>query len=69
MPSHIDIRLGRWQEAVEANERAIKADGDYAKTVPGQQFYRMYMAHNHQTLAFAAMMQGQSAKCSEWSGR
>jgi tetratricopeptide (TPR) repeat protein len=62
MPSHIDIRRGRWQEAVEANERAIKADGDYAKTVPGQQFYRMYMAHNHHMLAFAAMMQGQSAK-------
>jgi tetratricopeptide (TPR) repeat protein len=62
MPSHIDIRRGRWQEALEANERAIKADGDYAKTVPGQEFYRMYMAHNHHMLAFAAMMQGQSAK-------
>jgi len=62
MPSHTYIRRGRWQEAVEANERAIKADNDYAKTVPGQQFYRMYMAHNHHMLAFAAMMQGQSAK-------
>jgi tetratricopeptide (TPR) repeat protein len=62
MPSHIDIRRGRWQDALEANERAIKADDDYAKTVPGQQFYRMYMAHNHHMLAFAAMMQGQSAK-------
>jgi tetratricopeptide (TPR) repeat protein len=62
MPSHVDIRRGRWQEAIEANERAIKADGDYAKAVPGQQFYRMYMAHNHHMLAFAAMMQGQSAK-------
>jgi tetratricopeptide (TPR) repeat protein len=62
MPSHTYIRRGRWQEAVEANERAIKADDDYAKTVPGQGFYRMYMAHNHHMLAFAAMMQGQSAK-------
>jgi tetratricopeptide (TPR) repeat protein len=62
MPSHTYIRRGRWQEAVEANERAIKADDDYAKTVPGQQFYRMYMAHNHHMLSFAAMMQGQSAK-------
>ena len=26
MPSHIDIRRGRWQEAIEANERAIAAD-------------------------------------------
>jgi tetratricopeptide (TPR) repeat protein len=62
MPSHTYIRRGRWQEAVEANERAIRADGDYAKTVPGQGFYRMYMAHNHHMLAFAAMMQGRSAK-------
>src|SRR5262245_34225355 len=61
MPSHTYIRRGRWQEAVESNERAIKADGHYAKAVPGQGFYRMYMAHNHHMLAFAAMMQGQSA--------
>ncbi|HTK73767.1 MAG TPA: hypothetical protein VL371_00830 [Gemmataceae bacterium] len=61
MPSHTYIRRGRWQEAVEANERAIKVDNDYAKAVPGQQFYRMYMAHNHHMLSFAAMMQGQSA--------
>src|SRR5262245_47066100 len=62
MPSHTYIRRGRWQEAVEANERAIQADGDYAKAVPRQGFYRMYMAHNHHMLAFAAMMQGRSAK-------
>jgi tetratricopeptide (TPR) repeat protein len=62
MPSHTYIRRGRWQEALEANERAIRADGDYAKAVPRQGFYRMYMAHNHHMLAFTAMMQGQSAK-------
>src|SRR5262245_5754621 len=62
MPSHTYIRRGRWQEALEANERAIKVDNDYAKTVPGQQFYRMYMAHNHHMLSFAAMMQGRSAR-------
>jgi tetratricopeptide (TPR) repeat protein len=60
MPSHIDIRRGRWQAAIEANSRAIIADRDYAKTVPQQEFYRMYMAHNHHMLAFAAMMTGQS---------
>src|SRR5206468_6315326 len=27
MPSHIDIRCGRWHEAVEANLRAVAADG------------------------------------------
>lgn len=62
MPSHIDIRRGRWQAAVEANDRAITADRNYAKTVPEQGFYRMYMAHNHHMLAFAAMMQGESKR-------
>jgi tetratricopeptide (TPR) repeat protein len=61
MPSHIDIRRGRWQQAGEANRLAIRADGDYQKAVPEQGFYRMYMAHNHHMLTFAAMMQGESA--------
>ena len=62
MPSHIDVRRGRWQAAIEANERAITADRNYAKTVPEQGFYRMYMAHNHHMLAFAAMNQGESKR-------
>jgi tetratricopeptide (TPR) repeat protein len=62
MPSHIDVRRGRWQEAVVANEKAIAADNVYRAAVPRQGFYRMYMAHNHHMLAFAAMMQGQSLK-------
>jgi tetratricopeptide (TPR) repeat protein len=62
MPSHIDVRRGRWQEAIEANERAIAADAKYAKAVPGQGFYRLYMAHNYHMLAFAAMNQGESKR-------
>jgi tetratricopeptide (TPR) repeat protein len=62
MPSHIDVRRGRWQAAIEANERAITADRNYSKTVPEQGFYRMYMAHNHHMMAFAAMMQGESKR-------
>jgi tetratricopeptide (TPR) repeat protein len=62
MPSHVDVRRGRWQAAIEANERAIRADAAYAKTVPGQEFYRLYMAHNYHMLAFAAMMQGESKR-------
>ncbi len=60
MPSHIDIRRGRWQSAVDANQRAITADGEYQKVVPGQGFYRLYMAHNFHMLTFAAMMEGRS---------
>jgi tetratricopeptide (TPR) repeat protein len=60
MPSHIDIRRGRWQQAVEANRLAIQADRQYQKAVPEQGFYRMYMSHNFHMLTFAATMQGES---------
>ncbi len=60
MPSHIDVRVGDWAKAIEANRKAIAADLKYRKLVPNQYFYRVYMAHNHHMLAFAAMMRGQS---------
>jgi tetratricopeptide (TPR) repeat protein len=62
MPSHIDVRRGRWQQAVVANEKAIEADRVYRRMVPKQGFYTIYMAHNRHMLAYAAMMQGQSKK-------
>jgi tetratricopeptide (TPR) repeat protein len=65
MPSHIDVRRGRWQQAIVANQKAIAADKAYRETVPNQGFYRLYMAHNHHLLAYAAMMQGQSKLATE----
>lgn len=65
MPSHIDVRRGRWQQAVIANEKALKADAAYRKTSPHQGLYRIYMAHNHHMLAYAAMMQGESKKATQ----
>jgi tetratricopeptide (TPR) repeat protein len=65
MPSHIDVRRGRWQDAIIANEKAIAADAAYRKTVPQQGLYRIYMAHNHHMLAYAAMMQGESKKATQ----
>lgn len=62
MPSHIDVRTGRWKEAVIANEKAMAADAVYRKLRPRIGFYRLYMAHNFHMLGFAAMMRGQSAK-------
>jgi tetratricopeptide (TPR) repeat protein len=62
MPSHIDVRLGHWQRAIEANEKAICADAVYRARSPEQDFFRLYMAHNHHMLAFAAMMQGQNQR-------
>ena len=60
MPSHIDVRRGRWAQAVMANAKAIEADRRYRALSPEQGFYRLYMAHNHHMLAYAAMMTGRS---------
>jgi tetratricopeptide (TPR) repeat protein len=62
MPSHIDVRRGRWHEAEVANVKAIAADEAYRKLRPTQGFYRLYMLHNHHMLAFAAVMRGESKR-------
>ncbi|HEX3444468.1 MAG TPA: tetratricopeptide repeat protein, partial [Chthoniobacterales bacterium] len=60
MPSHIYIRVGHWEDAVTANLNAVAADGRY-RSVFGEPkgFLVLYAAHNHQMLAYAAMMTGQ----------
>lgn len=59
MPSHIDVRRGRWQDAIEANQKAMEADRIYRSLSPHQGFYGLYMAHDNHMLAYAAMMNGQ----------
>jgi tetratricopeptide (TPR) repeat protein len=60
MPSHIDIRTGRWLEAVETNLKAVAADQRYRKTFGAAKgFLNVYVAHNRHMLAYAAMMTGQ----------
>ncbi len=60
MPSHIDIRTGRWQKAIETNEKAVAAAERYHKIAgPPKGFINVYNAHNHHMLAYAAMMTGQ----------
>jgi tetratricopeptide (TPR) repeat protein len=59
MPSHIDVRRGRWAEAIVANSKAIEADRAYREAAPvPPDFYRLYMSHNHHMKAYAAMMIG-----------
>ncbi|HEY2775110.1 MAG TPA: hypothetical protein VGK20_13775 [Candidatus Binatia bacterium] len=65
MPSHIDVRRGRWKEAVVANQKAIKADDRYRAISPHQGFYGLYMLHNHHMLAYAAMMAGRQSQALE----
>jgi tetratricopeptide (TPR) repeat protein len=62
MPSHIDVRVGAWQKAAVANEKAIAADETYQQKSPEQDFYQVYMAHNRHMLAYACIQRGQSVK-------
>ena len=60
MPSHIDIRCGRWKQAIETNLKAVEADRRYQKIAgPPKGFINVYVAHNQHMLAYAAMMTGQ----------
>ena len=58
MPAHIDIRIGHYNEAVMANQRAIKADLNYVARTGRGGFYTIYRAHNYHFLAYAAMFEG-----------
>jgi tetratricopeptide (TPR) repeat protein len=64
MPAHIYARVGRWHDAVIANQRAIAADDAYLATCRGnaQGLYPLgYVPHNHHFLWFAASMGGASS--------
>jgi tetratricopeptide (TPR) repeat protein len=58
MPSHIDVRRGRWEQAMLANAKAMRADEEYRAQSPRQGFYGLYMTHNYHMYAYAAMMCG-----------
>ncbi len=61
MPAHIYARVGRYHDAVLANQLAIEADNAYlAACRPGPGVYPLgYVPHNHHFLWFAASMAGQ----------
>lgn len=60
MPAHIYARVGRYNDAVIANQKAIEADNVYlAGCSPGPNVYPLgYVPHNHHFLWFAATMGG-----------
>jgi tetratricopeptide (TPR) repeat protein len=58
MPAHIYIRLGRYSDAADTNERAIEVDRTYFELAPPPDFYSLYYVHNIHFLTFAAMMEG-----------
>lgn len=66
MPAHIYIRVGRWNDAIEANRHAVHADEQYIAGEKGSGerksgvYPLVYYPHNHHFLAFAATMAGRS---------
>ena len=58
MPGHIYVRVGRYEDAIRANEHAVHADETFiADHRPGAGIYTLgYYPHNYDFLAFAASM-------------
>jgi tetratricopeptide (TPR) repeat protein len=62
MPAHIMQRVGRYEEAAEANRRGVEADQAYFQATAAPDYYAMYLAHNYSFLAFSAAMEGRKAE-------
>jgi tetratricopeptide (TPR) repeat protein len=61
MPSHIDIRLGQYLQAIAANQRGIAVDRVRVQRTGAGGIYGVYRAHNYHFLTYAAMFDGQKA--------
>ena len=63
MPAHIYTRVGRYHDAVVANQKAVAADDSYLATCrPGVAVYPLaYVPHNHHFLWWASSMEGAAA--------
>ncbi|MGH4008665.1 MAG: tetratricopeptide repeat protein [Pseudonocardiaceae bacterium] len=63
MPAHTYLRIGRYHDAVLANERATAADNSYIAQCHAQGTYAVgYVPHNHHFLYSAASMTGNSTQ-------
>ena len=62
MPAHILQRVGRYEEAAEANRKGAAADLAYIKATAPPDYYPMYLIHNFQFLGSAAGMEGRRAE-------
>ncbi|XXX80590.1 hypothetical protein WMF30_17695 [Sorangium sp. So ce134] len=62
MPSHIFLRVGRYADASDANERAVLVDRQYIREQRPEGIYpMMYFPHNLHFLSVSASMEGRSA--------
>lgn len=58
MPAHAYLRVGRYEDAAEANRQGIAADLRTVARTGRVGFYELYRAHNYHFLAYAAMFTG-----------
>ncbi|QPD04191.1 MAG: Tetratricopeptide repeat (TPR) protein [Candidatus Nitrospira kreftii] len=66
MPSHIYIRVGRWNDAVQANHHAIHTDEEFIEGQRPMGVYPLaYYPHNIHFFAFASTMAGRSTQAIE----
>lgn len=66
MPAHIFIRVGRWNDAVQANHHAIHADEEFIDGQRPMGVYPLaYYPHNIHFFAFASTMAGRSTQAIE----
>jgi tetratricopeptide (TPR) repeat protein len=71
MPGHIYVRVGRYIDAIRANEHAVHADESWIRDHnPGPGIYTVgYYPHNYDFLAFAASMIGRSRQALDAADR
>ncbi len=65
MPAHILQRVGRYEDAAQANRSGAAADKVYLSQTQPLDYYGMYVAHNWQFLAYSAAMEGRKAEALE----
>ena len=62
MPAHVYIRVGRYRDAILANQHAVKIDQNYLNHAHAESIYTLaYVPHNHHFLWAAAIKTGQKA--------
>ena len=68
MPSHIDMWVGQYKEAVEVNIKGVLSDEEYVlKTGRDNEIYKMYRLHNLHFTSWASMFDGQYATAMEYA--
>jgi tetratricopeptide (TPR) repeat protein len=59
MPSHLDVLIGDYRQAIAANAAAVLVDEKYQAQSGPTGFYTIYRLHVYHTLIYAAMFNGQ----------